>query len=197
MQKLRQPRRAIVLPHLRPVAADHLIAPTVRLAVCPTRPFGLLAARQLNMGACSPCSIVYHVAAICQVLLQGRGPATGRVQAASTAGAACWLSVPFHRPLGWWGRLMEQAAAPPVSPPASDSRRQPPPRAHPPLLVCPRSPPRPLAPQIALACAIAGVVAVKLVDVKLDVDVGNTVPNYSYSYSCLLGQDVGSSSLCT
>ena len=88
---------------------------------------------------------------------------------------------------------MEQAAAPPASPPASDSRRQPPPRAHPPLPVCPRSLPRPLAPQIALACAIAGVVAVKLVDVY--VDVGNTGLNYQYS--CLLGQDVGSSSLCT
>jgi hypothetical protein len=37
------------------------------------------------------------------------------------------------------------------------------------------------------------VVAVKLVDV--DVDVGNTGLNYQYS--CLLGQDVGSSSLCT
>jgi hypothetical protein len=37
------------------------------------------------------------------------------------------------------------------------------------------------------------VVAVKLVDVY--VDVGNTGLNYQYS--CLLGQDVGSSSLCT
>lgn len=70
---------------------------------------------------------------------------------------------------------MQQAAAPPASP---ASQRQSAAAATP-------------LPQIALACAIAGVVAVQLVDVNVD------VANLDYHYSCLLGQDVGSSSLCT
>ena len=92
---------------------------------------------------------------------------------------------------GWWGRLpprQPHTARQPAT--VSSSSRLAGACHSPDSAAC-----IPALAQIALAAAIAGVVAVKLVDVDVDVDVGNLTINEQYT--CLLGQDVGSSSLCT
>ena len=132
------------------------------------------------------CNILFHVCAFLQVKPRPQlvlaaaepdrpGRCNGPLAALPITGSGC-IRRPDRR--RHWGRPAHTAAAPCASSPACATN-------------CPRHEIVLLLPivQVLLAIAIIVVVAVQLVDVGVD--------GTSYSYSCLLGQDYLSTSLCT
>lgn len=144
------------------------------------------------MGACSPCNILFHVLSLLQAggVEGARGPGGGRCTnverdlLAPSCGAARRPA-----PAGLLHQLVRVLSCPPYLPLCVTVHAVLPHMPHPCVSPTP-PPPTPLfSAQVALAITICIIVGVKLQDVSYD--------SGNFNYSCLLGTDYGSSSLCT
>jgi len=148
------------------------------------------AGRGKKMGACSPCNILFHVLSLLQA---------GGVEGAREPGGGLCTNFERDLPAAPLGGLRQLAYCTnscgclraPIAATLRSSACSTAPHA---TSVCLTHPPplQPLSPfraQVALAITICIIIGVKLQDVSYD--------SGTFNYSCLLGTDYGSSSLCT